>query len=76
MELEGHDDHGLADVDGLSHVLGHELVRHLAVSHFWKRPSVYRLTFKLAAVVTLVQAAVNSYAALFAERHAVGASRD
>lgn len=34
---------------------------------------IYRLTFKLAAVVTLVQAAVNSYAApLFAERHAVG----
>ena len=38
VELESHDDHRLADVDGLSHVFGHELVRHLAgVSFFWKR---------------------------------------
>ena len=47
----------------------------LLVSHFLEEDQVgvYRLTFKLAAVVTLVQAAVNSYAApLFAERHAVG----
>ena len=47
----------------------------LLVSHFLEEDQVgvYRLTFKLAVVVTLVQAAVNSYAApLFAERHAVG----
>ena len=47
----------------------------LLVAHYLEEDQVgvYRLTFKLAAVVTLVQAAVNSYAApLFAERHAVG----
>ena len=34
---------------------------------------MYRVAFRLAAVITLVQAAVNSYAApWFAERHAVG----
>ena len=47
----------------------------LLVSHFLEEDQVgvYRLTFKLAAVVTLVQAAVNSYAApLFSQRHAVG----
>ena len=50
----------------------------LLVSHFLEEDQVgvYRLTFKLAALVTLVQAAVNSYAApLFAERHAVGDQR-
>jgi O-antigen/teichoic acid export membrane protein len=47
----------------------------LLVGHFLKEDQVglYRVAFRMAAVVTLVQAAVNSYAApLFAERHASG----
>ena len=47
----------------------------LLLGHFLKEDQVgiYRVAFRLAAVVTLVQAAVNSYAApLFAERHASG----
>ena len=45
----------------------------LLVGHFLEEDQVgiYRVAFRIAAVVTLVQAAVNSYAApLFAERHA------
>lgn len=45
----------------------------LLVGHFLEEDQVgiYRVAFRMAAVVTLVQAAVNSYAApLFAERHA------
>ena len=47
----------------------------LLVGHFLEEDQVgiYRVAFRMAAVVTLVQAAVNSYAApLFAERHAAG----
>lgn len=47
----------------------------LLVGHFLEEDQVgiYRVAFRMAAVVTLVQAAVNSYAApLFAERHASG----
>ena len=47
----------------------------LLVGHFLEEVQVgiYRVAFRMAAVVTLVQAAVNSYAApLFAERHALG----
>ena len=47
----------------------------LLLGHFLDEAEVgvYRVAFRLAAVITLVQAAVNSYAApWFAERHAVG----
>jgi len=47
----------------------------LLLGHFLEEDQVgiYRVAFRMAAVVTLVQAAVNSYAApLFAERHASG----
>ena len=47
----------------------------LLLGHFLEEDQVgiYRVAFRMAAVVTLVQAAVNSYAApLFAERHALG----
>jgi O-antigen/teichoic acid export membrane protein len=47
----------------------------LLLGHFLEEEQVgiYRVAFRMAAVVTLVQAAVNSYAApLFAERHASG----
>ena len=47
----------------------------LLVGHFLEEDQVgiYRVAFRMAAVVTLVQAAVNSYAApLFAARHASG----
>ena len=47
----------------------------LLLGHFLEEDQVgiYRVAFRMAAVVTLVQAAVNSYAApLFAERHAAG----
>ena len=47
----------------------------LLLGHFLGEDQVgiYRVAFRMAAVVTLVQAAVNSYAApLFAERHALG----
>ena len=47
----------------------------LLLGHFLEEDEVgiYRVAFRMAAVVTLVQAAVNSYAApLFAERHASG----
>ena len=47
----------------------------LLLGHFMDEAEVgvYRVAFRLAAVITLVQAAVNSYAApWFAERHAVG----
>ncbi len=47
----------------------------LLLGHFLDeaKVGVYRVAFRLAAVITLVQAAVNSYAApWFAERHAVG----
>ena len=47
----------------------------LLLGHFLDEVEVgvYRVAFRLAAVITLVQAAVNSYAApWFAERHAVG----
>ena len=47
----------------------------LLLGHFLEEEKVgiYRVAFRMAAVVTLVQAAVNSYAApLFAERHAAG----
>jgi O-antigen/teichoic acid export membrane protein len=47
----------------------------LLLGHFLDESEVgvYRVAFRLAAVITLVQAAVNSYAApWFAERHAVG----
>ena len=47
----------------------------LLLGHYLEEDQVgiYRVAFRMAAVVTLVQAAVNSYAApLFAERHAAG----
>ena len=47
----------------------------LLLGHYMEEDQVgiYRVAFRMAAVVTLVQAAVNSYAApLFAERHAAG----
>ena len=47
----------------------------LLLGHFMDEAEVgvYRVAFRLAAVITVVQAAVNSYAApWFAERHAVG----
>lgn len=47
----------------------------LLLGHFLEEEHVgiYRVAFRMAALVTLVQAAVNSYAApLFAERHAAG----
>ncbi|HCL46938.1 MAG TPA: hypothetical protein DHW55_06720 [Flavobacteriales bacterium] len=47
----------------------------LLLGHFLEEDQVgiYRVAFRMAAVVTLVQAAVNSYAApLFAECHASG----
>ena len=47
----------------------------LLLGHYLEEGQVgiYRVAFRMAAVVTLVQAAVNSYAApLFAERHAAG----
>ena len=47
----------------------------LLLGHYLEEDQVgsYRVAFRMAAVVTLVQAAVNSYAApLFAERHASG----
>ena len=47
----------------------------LLLGHFLEEDQVgiYRVAFRMAAVVTLVQAAVNSYAApLFAERHVSG----
>jgi len=50
----------------------------LLLGHFLNESEVgvYRVAFRLAAVITLVQAAVNSYAApWFAERHAVGDDR-
>ena len=47
----------------------------LLLGHYLEEGQVgiYRVAFRMAALVTLVQAAVNSYAApLFAERHALG----
>ena len=47
----------------------------LLLGHFMEESQVgvYRVAFRLAALVTLVQAAVNSYAApWFAQRHAIG----
>ena len=47
----------------------------LLLGHFLGEDQVgiYRVAFRMAAMVTLVQAAVNSYAApLFAERHTLG----
>ena len=74
---ERHVVHGVAHVARVGHVLGHELDGHFAVGHFLDEAGrVYRVAFRLAAVITLVQAAVNSYAApWFAERHAVGQRR-